>query len=115
VLVGVWRRVGADPVAHTIANGPRASGVYATFAPGGRSLTVLDQDGHAVRVFAGGAGLVAATREGSEGAPVWVVTGTDEAGVERAAGAFDEATLRERFAVAATAAGTLPAPVPLPR
>jgi len=31
---------------------------------------------------------------------VWVITGTDEAGVDRAAHALDEATLANRFAVA---------------
>jgi len=34
------------------------------------------------------------------GLPLWLVTGTDEAGVTAAAGAFDEGTLQRRFALA---------------
>jgi 3-polyprenyl-4-hydroxybenzoate decarboxylase len=67
-------------------------------AQDGASLAVLDGDGRVVRTLSAATGLIAATREGEE-APVWVVTGTDPAGVEAAAGAFDQASLERRFAV----------------
>jgi hypothetical protein len=42
---------------------------------------------------------VAATRAGDD-PPLWVVTGTDAAGVASAAQAFDEGPLSDRFALA---------------
>ncbi len=112
VLVGVWRRISADPVAHAIGEGPRASGVYVRFG-GGATFTLLDPEGRPARVLGAGAGLIAATRErgGGEGAPVWVVTGTDQTGVAYAARAFAETTLRDRFAVAVSSAEAIPVPV----
>ena len=92
------RREG-DPSVQRIERGPRASGVYARFSANGGTLTLLDQDGRATRTLAAGAGLIAATRSG-EDAPVWVVTGTDTAGVTAAARAFAAGKLDNRFAVA---------------
>ncbi len=109
VLVGPWSNVVGDLDARSIGEGPRASGVYARFSGGGRTLTLLDQDGAPTRTLSAGAGLVAATRRDGD-APVWVVTGTDEAGVNLAARAFDESSLRDRFAVALTAGETLALP-----
>jgi hypothetical protein len=109
VLVGPWAAVGGDPVARSIGHGPRASGVYARFAADGRTLTLLDPAGRSVRALASGAGLIAATRQG-EDAPVWVLTGTDAAGVALAARAFEQATLQDRFAVALVPAGALAVP-----
>ena len=109
ILVGQWRRVLGDPVAALIDRGPRASGVYATFAPGGGSLTALDQDGAPVRTLGAGTGLVAATRSG-EDPPVWVVTGTDGTGVDLAAHTFAASALAGRFAVAVNSEGVLPLP-----
>jgi hypothetical protein len=109
VLVGPWSNVVGDLDARSIGDGPRASGVYARFSPGGRTLTLLDQGGAATRTLSAGAGLVAATRREGD-APVWVVTGTDEAGVTLAARAFNESSLRDRFAVALTAGETLALP-----
>ena len=111
VLVGVWSRVGADPVARLIGAGPRSSGVYATFSAGGRALVPLNGDGAPSPPLGAGTGLVGATRRGEE-PPVWVVTGTDAAGVARAARAFRAAALQRRFAVAVTSAGaTIALPV----
>jgi hypothetical protein len=110
VIVGPWTSVGGDLTAHTIEAGPRTSGVYARFSANGRALTLLDQDGRPVQTLLAGAGLLAATRQ-AEDAPVWVVSGTDGAGVERAARAFDQSTLRDRFAVAVSAGGALAVPV----
>jgi hypothetical protein len=113
VRVGTWMSVQGELATETIASGPRASGVYARFSKDGRTLTLLDQNGRPARALLTGAGLIAATRH-AEDAPVWVVTGTDAAGVELAARAFDAAVLQSRFAVALTAAGALPLPEPGP-
>jgi hypothetical protein len=109
VLVGTWPRLRHDLSAQAIDRGPRASGVYARFSPDGRSLSVLDQRGQAGRRLAAGTGLVAATRH-AEDAPVWVVTGTDAAGVDLAARSFQATLLRNHFAVALTPVAALPLP-----
>jgi hypothetical protein len=110
VLVGTWSRVAHDGAAAAVAQGPRASGVYARFAGGGRTLELLGPDGATAGALEGGAGLVAATRQG-EDAPSWLVTGTDAAGVDRAAHALGTAALAHRFAVAVGGHGTIPLPV----
>jgi hypothetical protein len=109
VIVGAWARVRAEPSVATIEDGPRASGVYARVSRSGSNITVLDADGQQVRTLAAGAGLIAATRQGQE-APVWVVTGTDPAGVEAAARAFNPSSLEDRFAVAALGGQTIALP-----
>jgi len=109
VMVGPWARLSGDLEAQSVARGPRASGVYARFSANGQTLTLLDQNGRPVQTLLAGAGLIAATRRAEE-APVWVVTGTDDAGVELAAHAFNQATLRDRFAVALTPGGAVALP-----
>jgi hypothetical protein len=104
VLVGAWPALAGDPAAQGVERGPAASGVYARISPDGTSLALLDADGRSARTLSAGAGLVAATRYG-QSAPVWLVTGTDPAGVAAAARAFAATTLRDRFAVALTGAG----------
>jgi hypothetical protein len=52
-----------------------------------------------VRTLTANAGLIAATRY-AEAAPAWLVTGTDDAGVELAARAFNQTALENRFALA---------------
>jgi hypothetical protein len=111
VLVGPWAAVRAEPGTRGIERGPATSGVYARMATDGSSIAILDADGQTVRTLAAGAGLIAATRQG-EDAPVWVVTGTDASGLEAAARAFNQADLASRFAVAATAGGTIALPAP---
>jgi hypothetical protein len=110
VVVGRWTAVHGDPSVQSIENGPRASGVYARFAASGQTLTLLDGKGAATGTLTAGAGLIAATKD-VEGAIVWVVSGTDEAGVQRASQAFDTSSLQNHFALAVTAAG-MPLPVP---
>jgi len=81
-----------------LENGPRASGVYARPAPDGRTIGILDPQGRVARTLGPGSGLIAATRfEG--GRPVWIVTGTDEAGVLAAADALREGDLGGSFAL----------------
>jgi hypothetical protein len=99
VLVAPWVKIANDPGAVGLEQGPRASGVYARFSASGQSLTLLDQNGGPVETLRAGAGLIAATHQ-REGPPVWLVTGTDGQGVARAARAFDQGTLEDRFAVA---------------
>jgi len=113
VMVGPWTSLRDAPGVGAIASGPQASGVYVRFSADGGSLTLLDQQGGTARTLTSGAGLVAATRPG-EAAPVWVVTGTDEAGVQLAARAFTRPTLENRFAVAVAPGGeVVPVPVPV--
>jgi hypothetical protein len=109
VLVGAWARVRAEPTIAAIEAGPRASGVYARVSRAGSSITLLNADGLPVRTLSAGAGLIAATRQGEE-APVWVVTGTDQAGIEGAARAFDRGSLERSFAVATIAGQALAVP-----
>jgi hypothetical protein len=113
VLVAPWSMLRGDPVAGAIARGPAASGVFARFSRDGTALTLLDQDGRPTSTLTAGTGLIAATAR-EEDAPVWVVAGTDAAGVDRAARAFDQAALQNHFAVAvgyrANALLTMPVP-----
>jgi hypothetical protein len=109
VVVAPWTQARGDPGLRSIEQGPRASGVYARFSADGASLAVLAQNGRVVRRLGPGSGLLAATRNG-ENAPVWVVSGTDSAGVTLAARAFDGGTLHSHFAVAVSTAGVQPLP-----
>ncbi|HEX4106561.1 MAG TPA: DUF4430 domain-containing protein [Solirubrobacteraceae bacterium] len=110
VLVGTFSELKVDPAAASLATGPSASGVYARFTSGGSQLALLGSDGAVARTLGAGAGLVAATRfDGS--APIWLITGTDAAGVQAAAGLLDAGDLDDHFAVAVQ--GTTPLPIPL--
>jgi Domain of unknown function (DUF4430) len=104
VLVGPWTAVRGTPATEAIERGPRASGVYARMAPNGQTLTLLDAHGRPTHTLGAGAGLVAAVRYVEE-APIWVVTGTDTAGVSLAANAFGERMLHDRFALALEPSG----------
>jgi hypothetical protein len=112
VLVGPWDRVGADPAAAQIDDGPSASGVFARFraAAGGR-LTALNERGQAVGRFGPAAGLIAAVRY-RDRPPTWVVTGATPAAVAAAAQAFTARGLDGRYAVIAEG-GSVPQPVPV--
>jgi Domain of unknown function (DUF4430) len=108
VIVGPWDELKATFPAERIQRGPSASGVFARFSDDG-DLTLLDGTGEPSREAPEGSGLVAATELEGEG-PVWLITGKDDAAVERAAAALDEDKLRNRFAVAATPTGIVPLP-----
>jgi hypothetical protein len=110
VLVGPWIAVSEDDALLRIEDGPGASGVYAQPRDGGRGLTLLDTAGHPVRTLGAGAGLIAATAVRDQ-PPIWVVSGTDAAGVEAAARAFRREDLRGRFAVAVDGGTVVPLPV----
>jgi len=110
VLVGPWRALREDHAIAGLERGPGASGVYARIAKDGRTIATLDAGGHTARTLGAGTGLVAATQTGDE-RPIWVLTGTDDAGVASAARAFEEGTLEHRFAVAVS--NDLPVPLPV--
>jgi Domain of unknown function (DUF4430) len=102
VMVAPWREL-EGTVAQNLEHGPNISGIYARFSARGASMALLSPAGQTAQTLGAGAGLVAATRQGEHvetEAPVWVITGTDEAGVNRAAAALDQATLENHFAVA---------------
>jgi hypothetical protein len=109
VLVAPWVAVKREAGAAGLAAEPRVSGVYARFSASGRTLALLDGNGRTAQTLSAGAGLIAATRRG-EGAPVWLVTGTDGRGVTLAARAFDHSTLQNRFAVALGPSGAIALP-----
>lgn len=110
VLVGPWSSLRLDNAAIQVEKGPKASGVYATPAPDGHTIDVLDPKGRAVRTLGAGTGMVAATRY-ADSAPIWFVTGTDETGLRAAANAFDEADLDQRFALVISDGRAVPAPL----
>lgn len=99
VLVGPWGGIGGELAAEAIGRGPSVSGVFASFSSDATALTLLDQNGRPVKRLMSDAGLVAATQSVKE-EPVWLVTGTDERGVELAARAFNPTVLADHFAVA---------------
>ncbi len=100
LLVGTWEAIRSDAAAATLAQDPATSGVFARFRGSGQavSLLALDPRGEVATKYGRGAGLVAGLRQGNR--PVtWVVTGTDEAGVERAAELLDSEHLADNYAV----------------
>jgi len=110
VLVGTLAAVRDTAAARLLRQGPEGSGVYARPAAGGSTIALLDERGHRVRAAGPGTGLVAATRQDGQ-APVWVVTGTDDAGVRAAAAALTADRLRDRFAVAVEAGAVTALPL----
>jgi hypothetical protein len=111
VEVGTWRDIKGELAATLIDHGPAASGIYARFTgPGGSSLQLLNPKGQVVRTLGAGAGLIAATGQSATGT-VWLITGTDVAGVSAAAAALTPARLRDHFALAVQGRADLPVPL----
>jgi uncharacterized protein DUF4430 len=108
VVVGPWSEVRRDPTASILEKGPAASGVFAR--PHGDAIDLLDQNGKVAHTLTDAGGLVAATRFEDQ-QPTWFVTGTDDAGVDAAASAFEEGVLKNRFAVAVENGLSEPLPV----
>lgn len=106
VVVATLSDLRGDPTLGVLRDGPRGSGVYVRVASDGRSLTTLDPEGRAVARLGAGSGLIAALRPGDTSEPVWTVTGTDANGVQKAAAAFAEGPLRNRFAIVVSGAQT---------
>jgi hypothetical protein len=112
LVVGEWPQVREDAAARLIEEGPRESGVFARFVGDRDSaeLMLLDESGRVQRRLGAGAGLVAATRF-EEQVPTWVVTGTDDAGVEQALRLLVQRTLRDQFALASASGRPVTLPV----
>jgi Domain of unknown function (DUF4430) len=110
IEVGTWSDLNGQIVASLIDQGPAASGVYARFTGGGGALQLLDPHGHVSQTLGSGAGLVAATAEGSS-SPTWLVTGTNRAGVAAAASALTPGRLHDRFALATQGGNELALPL----
>ena len=112
IFVGDWAGIRDDSVAGLLDEAPSRSGVFARFEDSGEEvrLELLNEEAEVVETLGPGAGLVAALRP-DDGPPTWVVTGTDEAGVNAAVELLGE-QLRNRYAVAT--AGEEPIPVPVP-
>ncbi len=110
VVVATWPRVRELVSTRVIEQGPSRSGVFARFTDGGAALELLDERGDVVERAGPETGLVAALRA-TDKELVWLVTGGDQEGVERAADAFDERSLRDAFAVAVTADGAQKLPL----
>jgi hypothetical protein len=111
VVVGTWKDVEGEFDASLIEAGPGSSGIYARFGGvNGSTLELLNPHGQVVRTLGAGAGLVAATANSST-APVWIITGTDAAGVSAAAAALTPARLDDHFALAVQGQTFLPVPL----
>jgi hypothetical protein len=111
VEVGTWGELHGEIVADLLDHGPGTSGVYARFAgPAGQELQLLDPAGRVARTLGPGAGLVAATAEGSS-EPTWLITGTDPAGVAAAAAALNPRALHDHFALAVQGRRLIPVPM----
>jgi hypothetical protein len=111
VVVGTWSDLRPEVAGALIDHGPSASGVYARFAgAGGALLQLLDSRGAVARMLGAGAGLVAATADSSS-EPVWLITGTDRAGVSAAAKALTPGRLRDHFALAVQGGSDFPVPL----
>ena len=115
VLVGPWERGRAGPAARAIEDGPGDERRLRRLRAGADAATTSSS--RSTRRRAGGvaSGTAPAWSPRSargEEQPTWVVTGTDEAGVDAAAELLDEESLRDRYAVASTARrAELPLPV----
>ena len=110
IVVGTWRDVVPQVAAQLLAHGPGASGVYARFSDGGRSLQLLTPAGTVGRTLGPGAGLVAATADPGQ-TPTWMILGTDPAGVAAAARAVTPQALHDHFALAVDGATRIPLPL----
>ena len=111
VIVAPWRAASTVAAAGVVGRGPAESGVFARFGRRGRRLDLLDSRGRNARPAPPGTGLVAATQATGQ-RPVWVVTGVERAGVERAATALDPRVLRHAYAVAVTPTAVERLPLP---
>jgi hypothetical protein len=111
-VVGVWDDVRADAAVRQLEDGPRESGVFArvTKTAGPYELLLLDSLARPGPRLRAGAGLVAATRF-EEQQPTWIVAGTDELGLRRAAKLVTRRSLRDRFAVATDGRTVRPLPL----
>jgi hypothetical protein len=107
VLVGTWSDLRPFGAGVFMAKGPASSGIYARFS--GTSLELLDPAGQVTQTLGAGAGLIAATAQGSA-PPTWLITGTDPAGVLAAAASLNASSLDNHFALAIQGQQKVPVP-----
>lgn len=110
IAVGTWKQLREDPSLGLAERGATTTGISVVPAADGRSIGLADPQGRIARTLGAGAGAIFATRWRDE-PPSWAVTGTDEAGVLRAAGALDETVLRRRIAVGVQGGDVVGVPV----
>jgi hypothetical protein len=103
LVVSRWPQARIVRGGFTLEDGPDRSGVFARFAKDGRSLELLDSNGHVARTVHPGDGtaLVAALRPRADEL-VWLVTALDQSGLAAGVRALREDSLRDAFAVAVT-------------
>jgi hypothetical protein len=111
VLVGTFTQLRGVIASELLSAGPDQSGVYAQFKANGAVLQLDDPAGQVTDTLRGSVGLIAATEQAGLNEPVWLVTGTDAAGVAAAARALTPAKLADHFAVAVRPDGAI---TPLP-
>lgn len=112
LLVGTFDQLQGVIASELLKAGPGASGVYAQFVGDhGQVLEVDNAAGDVVGTYHGSVGLIAAIEQQGLNEPVWLVTGTDRAGVNAAAAALVPAKLADHFAVAVLPSGKI---LPLP-
>jgi hypothetical protein len=99
-----WSAARRLPALRAFDRGPRASGVFARFGESGRRLELLDAGGRRSETLGPGAGLVVALAPAGQ-PPLWLVTGGDDDGVQRAAGALTRPHLKRAFGVAVAPGG----------
>jgi hypothetical protein len=110
LIVGTWNNIeGFDGVPNLTAPGDQ-NGAFAQFSKGGETLTPSNADGSDAHPLTDQAGLLAAFSTGPD--VVWIVSGTDEEGVKKAADLLDEGgpELKNRFAFAVGEPGLLALP-----
>ena len=110
VLVGTFSQLQGTIAAELMEaprGNPKTSGVYAQFLVGkqGQALELDNPAGDIAATYHGSIGLVAAIEQPGLNEPVWLVSGTDPAGVDAAAKALTVAKLADHFAVAVLPGG----------
>jgi hypothetical protein len=106
ILVGTYDQLEGVIASELLQAGPAKSGVYAQFVgTRGQALELLNANGNVVDTIHGSVGVIAATEQQGLSQPVWLVTGTDKAGVAAAAAALTTAKLARHFAVAVLPSG----------
>jgi hypothetical protein len=110
IVVGTWNEIeGLDGVPDLTSSG-ESNGAFAQFSKDGKRLTPFFADGAPGRAMARGSGLLAAFAVDRN--VVWLVTGTDAAGVMRATKLLARrgAAIERRFAVAVSRGGNVALP-----
>lgn len=108
VYVGEWPQLTGKPGVPDLASPAADNGTFASVAPDGKSLVVVDDKGRPAQRIKGSAGLVAATREGAK--LTWTVTGLDQPGLMGAVALLRSGALKNKFAVATGPSGLVALP-----